>query len=82
MTRFCKIAVQYSEVFIVKQKKRFIAGASCPECHRIDTMMLYKEQNVEKVECVECGHMMAQPEGAVQASTRQFEQVIGVFKPE
>ncbi|HAG38394.1 MAG TPA: DNA-binding protein, partial [Pseudoalteromonas sp.] len=27
------------------------------------------------------GHKMAQPDNAVQASTRQFEQVIGVFKP-
>jgi uncharacterized metal-binding protein (TIGR02443 family) len=44
-------------------------------------MMLYKENGIEKVECVKCGHKMTQPESAVQASTRQFEQVIGVFKP-
>ncbi len=48
----------------------------------MDTMQLYKEHDVEKVTCVACGHTMAQPKGAVQASTRQFEQVIGVFKPE
>jgi len=65
----------------VKQKKRFIAGATCPECKAMDRLMLYKEHDVEKVECVECAHKMAQPEQAVQASTRQFEQVIGVFKP-
>ena len=65
----------------MRQKKRFIAGASCPECKVLDTMMLYKEHDVEKVECVQCGHKMTQPEQAVQASTRQFEQVIGVFKP-
>nr|WP_240920297.1 YheV family putative metal-binding protein [Pseudoalteromonas sp. SA25] len=47
----------------------------------MDTMMLYREHDVEKVECVECGHKMAQPDNAIQASTRQFEQVIGVFKP-
>ncbi len=66
----------------MKLKKRFIAGASCPECKKIDTMMLYKENDVEKVECVECGHHMTQPKEAVQASTRHFEQVIGVFTPE
>ncbi|WP_404392703.1 YheV family putative zinc ribbon protein [Pseudoalteromonas phenolica] len=66
----------------MKQKKRFIAGAVCPECQKQDVMMLYKEHDVEKVECVECGHKMTQPKDAVQASTRQFEQVIGVFKPE
>jgi len=64
----------------MRQKKRFIAGASCPG-KAMDTMMLYKEHDVEKVECVQCGHKMTQPEQAVQASTRQFEQVIGVFKP-
>ncbi len=66
----------------MKRKKRFIAGATCPECKAMDTMMLYMEHDVEKVECIECGHTMSQPKGAVQASTRQFEQVIGVFKPE
>ena len=65
----------------MKQKKRFIAGATCPECKAMYRLMLYKEHDVEKVECVECGHKMAQPEQAVQASTRQFEQIIGVFKP-
>ena len=35
----------------MRQKKRFIAGASCPECNAMDTMMLYKEHDVEKVEC-------------------------------
>ena len=75
----------------MRQKKRFIAGASCPECKAMDTMMLYREHDVEKVECVECGHKMAQPDNAVQASTRgtvwtgegsgRFEQVFGVFKP-
>lgn len=67
---------------MTKQKKRFIAGATCPECKAIDTMVLFLENNVEKVECVKCQHQMVQPEGAVQGSTRQFEQVIGVFNPE
>lgn len=46
----------------MRQKKRFIAGASCPECNAMDTMMLYKEHDVEKVECVQCGHKMTQPD--------------------
>lgn len=67
---------------MTKQKKRFIAGATCPECNKMDTMMLYLENNVEKVECKSCGHQMVQPEDSVQGATRQFEQVIGVFNPE
>ena len=65
-----------------KQKKRFIAGAICPECNKMDTMMLFMENNIEKVECQSCGHQMTQPEGSVQGATRQFEQVIGVFNPD
>jgi uncharacterized metal-binding protein (TIGR02443 family) len=48
----------------------------------MDTMVLFIENNVEKVECVKCHHQMVQPEGAVQGATRQFEQVIGVFTPD
>ncbi|NVK23680.1 MAG: YheV family putative metal-binding protein [Gammaproteobacteria bacterium] len=65
-----------------QSKRRFIAGAKCPECSLTDTMVVFIEHNVEKVECVKCGHQMVQPEGSVQGATRQFEQVIGVFTPE
>lgn len=65
-----------------RQKKRFIAGASCPQCKAIDTMMLFLENNVEKVECIQCGHQMAQPGSAVEKASRPAETVIGVFKPE
>ncbi len=65
-----------------KSKKRIITGTTCRECQMIDTMKLYIESNVEKVECVSCGHIMTQPEESVSVATRQFEQVIGVFKPE
>lgn len=66
----------------VRKKKRFIAGASCPKCKALDTMMLFLENNVEKVECVSCGHQMVQPEQQVTKASRASEQVIGVFKPE
>ena len=63
-------------------KKRFIAGAICPECKDQDSMALYKENGVEKVTCVSCGMHMTQPEEQVEPQVRQAEQVIGVFKPE
>ncbi len=65
-----------------RKKKRFIAGASCPECKAVDTMMLFIEHNVEKVECVQCGYQMVQPEAQVEKAARPTETVIGVFKPE
>ena len=65
-----------------RKKKRFIAGATCPKCKAMDTLMLYLENNVEKVECIQCGHQMAQPGEDVEKAARASETVIGVFKPE
>ncbi|EOD55883.1 YheV family putative zinc ribbon protein [Aeromonas molluscorum] len=65
-----------------RRKKRFIAGAKCPACGKIDTMMLYMEHGVEKVTCVECGDTQVQTQEAVTEAGRQAEQVIGVFRPE
>lgn len=64
-----------------KQKKRFIAGAVCPQCKAQDTMAITKENGVETVTCVSCGHKMTQSEPQVEKVVRQHEQVIGVFKP-
>jgi uncharacterized metal-binding protein (TIGR02443 family) len=62
-------------------KKRFIAGAICPQCKAMDTMALTKENGVEKVTCVSCGEQMVQTEEQVEEVIRVNEQVIGVFKP-
>ncbi len=63
-------------------KKRFIAGAVCPKCKAIDTMMLTKENEVETVTCVNCGDQMSQPQEHVEKEVRPSEQVIGIFKQE
>lgn len=65
-----------------KIRKRFIAGAKCPKCGALDTLKLYMENNVEKVECVKCGHQQSQADEKVTQQTRNTESVIGVFKPE
>jgi len=36
-----------------QRKKQFIAGAICPECSEMDSLVLYKES--EDIECVSCG---------------------------
>ncbi|USD37925.1 MULTISPECIES: YheV family putative zinc ribbon protein [Ferrimonas] len=63
------------------RKKRFIAGATCPQCHAMDSIMLYLEQNVEVMECVECGHQQRQAEAPAQKQAGTG-QVIGVFQPD
>lgn len=65
-----------------RTKRRFIAGATCPKCKAIDTIMIFFENNVEKLECVQCGYEESQTDTKVAEATRQKENVIGVFKPD
>ncbi len=65
-------------------KKRFIAGAKCPHCEKVDTLRWWKELHIEVIECVMCGHQdRRSPEHAPndQAPINDA-QVIGIFKPQ
>ncbi|MBC3765941.1 YheV family putative zinc ribbon protein [Neptunicella marina] len=62
-------------------KKRFIAGAVCPKCKAQDSIMLFFQDNIEQLECVQCGYHESQPQEQVKKASREQEQVIGVFKP-
>jgi uncharacterized metal-binding protein (TIGR02443 family) len=64
-----------------KSKKRFIAGATCPSCKQQDTLMLYFENNVEKLACVKCDYSESQTDKEVAAASKNDAGVIGVFKP-
>ncbi|GIU36929.1 DNA-binding protein [Shewanella colwelliana] len=63
----------------VRVKKRFVAGAKCPQCKATDSIVLFKEHGVETVECVECDYRDQQTEEQVAA--KATGDVIGVFKP-
>lgn len=52
--------------------KRFVAGATCPQCGELDTTVCYYQDQVFVRECVECdfrekitGDENAEPEGAI-----------------
>lgn len=62
--------------------KRFIAGAKCPKCGAMDSIMLYSEDCVEKIECIKCGYKESQDDIKTQSSVPASDSVIGVFKPE
>ncbi|MDC8829324.1 YheV family putative zinc ribbon protein [Alteromonas gilva] len=64
-----------------RQRKRFIAGATCPKCKAMDTIMLFFENNVEKLACVECDYTDTQPQAEVKTASRGSDNIIGVFKP-
>ncbi|MFT5083689.1 MAG: putative metal-binding protein (TIGR02443 family) [Lentisphaeria bacterium] len=36
-------------------KKQFIAGAVCPKCATLDRVVVYREEDNDYRECVECG---------------------------
>ena len=40
---------------LLKNKKRFIAGANCPQCNALDTIALTLENTVETLTCIDCG---------------------------
>lgn len=65
-----------------KKRKRFIAGATCPQCNSMDTLMLYMENNVEKLMCVSCDYRKSQVDDKVETKTGDAQNVIGIFKPE
>ncbi|MDG1122755.1 MAG: YheV family putative zinc ribbon protein [Glaciecola sp.] len=64
-----------------KQRKRFIAGATCPQCKSVDSIMLYFENNVEKLQCVKCEYKDVQSATDVSEQVASAADVIGVFKP-
>lgn len=63
-------------------RKRFIAGATCPKCKSQDTLMMWREDKIDVVECVSCGDQQRQTDGDATEHVRKQEQVIGIFTPE
>lgn len=69
-------------------KKRFIAGAVCPRCSAMDTVVVYRENEKDFRECVSCGfkdEMRFKPQPKelptrVTATTENQEQQVDVVK--
>ena len=65
----------------MSNRKRFIAGAVCPECQAQDTLAMWREDNVDVVQCVQCGHLERRADAHAEQHVRKEEQVIGIFTP-
>ncbi|WP_297475340.1 YheV family putative zinc ribbon protein [uncultured Photobacterium sp.] len=67
-------------------KKRFIAGAVCPNCQIQDTLRWWQQHDIEYIECALCHHLDTRLPQSVkeseQLSSATKQQVIGIFKPE
>lgn len=59
--------------------KRFIAGAVCPHCRETDSLALWRENQVDIVECVKCGYQMREVDKQVREKLKNDGQIIGVF---
>jgi len=59
-------------------KKRFIAGAICPQCRQQDSLVLLIGSEQESVNCVNCGFSLSQADSQPADSDGQL---IGMFKP-
>ena len=57
-------------------KKRFIAGATCTQCHEMDTLFVIETNKNQTLHCVECGH--SEQKKKVDPSAN----IIGMFAPE
>ncbi len=75
------------------EKRRFIAGAVCPRCSSMDTLMVYHRDGRDYRECVDCGlleemRFVATPrELATRVNTSTTEkqeqvQVVKILSPE
>lgn len=67
---------QWQSVNVLLQARK------CPACQAQDTMAMWRENNVDIVECVKCGHQMREADKDVREHVRKEEQVIGIFHPD
>lgn len=56
--------------------RRFIAGAVCSQCKKIDTTVMFNHDGVPHIECVHCGftqsqHDLAKPAASTATTTPQ-----------
>ena len=65
---------------MTKIKKRFVAGAKCPKCNAKDSILLFKENGIETVECTDCDYREQQTD--IQTPKKSSGSMIGVFKPD
>jgi len=63
-------------------KKRFIAGAVCPKCHAVDSILWLQEPE-EIIQCIHCDYMQKKSDidPAPVTKAKASEQVIHWHKP-
>lgn len=63
-------------------KRRFIAGAKCPRCQILDSIVMLTSVDDEWIECIDCEYSEQRPT-EIEATTTIETDTVGVvqFKP-
>lgn len=63
-------------------KRRFIAGAKCPRCQTLDSIVMLTTSDDEWIECIDCDYSEQRPT-EIEATTTIETDTVGVvqFKP-
>lgn len=63
-------------------KRRFIAGAKCPRCQALDSIVMLTSVDDEWIECIDCEYSEQRPT-EIEATTTIETDTVGVvqFKP-
>lgn len=70
------------------EKRRFIAGAVCPKCSTMDTLVVYRLEERDYRECVSCGfreemhfkHQVRELDTRVNTSADEKREQVQVVK--
>ena len=64
-------------------KRRFIAGAKCPQCQAQDRVVMLSSAEDEWIECIECGYSERRPTHVEAPEIAEPADEVGViqFKP-
>jgi uncharacterized metal-binding protein (TIGR02443 family) len=66
----------------MKQKRRFIAGATCPSCSQEDKIVLVIEAHHEFIHCMNCEFIEHRPTNPIQKSSlAKNEQLVTWYPP-
>ncbi|RLU03654.1 MAG: YheV family putative metal-binding protein [Ketobacter sp.] len=60
-------------------RKRFIAGAKCPQCEQQDKIFVYKKDGEDVAECNACGYISVRPK-EVEPLPESEQPVDGIVK--
>lgn len=59
-----------------RRKKQFIAGAVCPKCSDMDSLVLYRDD--QSVECVSCNYQQTSQQRDAEAENENSDNQVKV----